>query len=52
MIISKIFKKDRENEKELSINEVNNFFKNNVDFILLDVRSPQEYNEGHLNRLN
>lgn len=52
MIIGKIFKKDRENENDISIKEIDGFIKKNIDFILLDVRSYQEYAEGHLRRLD
>ena len=50
-IFAKI-KRYRENEKNITINELRQLQKANVDFILLDVRSKQEYDEGHLNRGN
>lgn len=43
------FKRNR-NDENISINELRNILKTNIESILLDVRSPQEYNEGHLNR--
>lgn len=44
-------KKHRNNE-DISIEELENIIKTNEETILLDVRSPQEYKEGHLNRSN
>lgn len=38
------------NDENITIGELNNIIKINKECILLDVRSPQEYNEGHLNR--
>lgn len=38
------------NSEDISIQELNNIIKMNEEAILLDVRSPQEYREGHLNR--
>lgn len=35
-------------EKEINIEELNQIIKTNQNIILLDVRSPQEYKEGHL----
>ena len=40
------------NSEDVTIEELNNLVKTNENSILLDVRSPQEYNEGHLNRCN
>ncbi|MDO5555328.1 MAG: hypothetical protein Q4G09_01340 [Clostridia bacterium] len=55
MSIKDIFnklKKYRDNENDIKIEELNEIVKTNPNSILLDVRSPQEYNEGHLNRCN
>ncbi len=38
------------NDEDITIEEVRNIIKMNEESILLDVRSPQEYGEGHLNR--
>ena len=38
------------NNEDIGISELNNIIKTNKECILLDVRSPQEYKEGHLNR--
>lgn len=38
------------NDENITIVELSNIIKINKECILLDVRSPQEYNEGHLNR--
>lgn len=40
------------NNGDISIQELNNIIKMNEEAILLDVRSPQEYREGHLNRIS
>lgn len=40
------------NNGDISIEELRSIIKTNKEFILLDVRSPQEYKEGHLNRCN
>lgn len=40
------------NSEDISIQELNNIIKMNEEAILLDVRSPQEYREGHLNRIS
>lgn len=48
MILKKI-KRYRENN-DINIQELKNLIRINDEAILLDVRSPQEYNEGHLNR--
>lgn len=52
MKITKILKKCRYSEKDININELKEIRIINKKAILLDVRSPQEYNEGHLNRSN
>ena len=49
MKLYRIFKNYRKSE-DINIYELNNLTKSNEEIILLDVRSPQEYNEGHLNR--
>ena len=49
MKIYKIFKNYR-NSQDINIDELNNIIKVNNKNILLDVRSPQEYKEVHLNR--
>ena len=36
--------------KDISTDELKNILETNQDTMLLDVRSPQEFNEGHLNR--
>lgn len=48
MIFKKI-KRHRGNN-DINMQELKNLIKINNKAILLDVRSPQEYNEGHLNR--
>jgi len=48
MKIYKIFKNCR-NSQDINIGELKNLLRVNKDLILLDVRSPQEYREGHLN---
>ena len=45
----KIFKNYR-NSEDINIQELMNLLSTNKEIILLDVRSPQEYREGHLNR--
>jgi len=52
MKIKNIIKKYRYNENDININELNEIRRINRESILLDVRSPQEFNEGHLNRCN
>lgn len=44
--------KEYRNNEDIGIEELKNIIKMNETSILLDVRSPQEYNEGHLNRSN
>ena len=39
----------KEEKNELDIKQIRKIFENNIDAILLDVRSNQEYLEGHLN---
>ena len=45
-------KKYRDNEEDININELNEIIKTNSNVVLLDVRSPQEFKEGYLNRSN
>ena len=52
MKIKNILKKYRYNENDININELNKIKRINTDVIILDVRSPQEFNEGHLKRSN
>lgn len=42
-----IFMEKRENY-ELNIEQMNEILRNNINTILLDVRSKQEYSDGHL----
>ena len=49
MNLYKIFRNYR-NSEDINIVELNSLINTNKEVILLDVRSPQEYNEGHLNR--
>lgn len=39
----------RNNERDININELMYIISTNPNSILLDVRSPQEFKEGHLN---
>ena len=49
--LQNIFKKCRNiNEKEIEYENVKTILKNDKNAILLDVRSPQEYKEGHLDK--
>lgn len=41
--------KNKRNNGNIGIEELKNIIKMNETAVLLDVRSPQEYNEGHLN---
>ena len=41
--------KSQNNRCTVSFKELNEIIKNNNKVVLLDVRSRQEYNEGHLN---
>ena len=50
MKLKKIFKSNRCNRKDIDINELECIFNSNDNAFLLDVRSPQEYREGHMNR--
>lgn len=55
MKIKNIFsrlKEYRENEDDITMEELNQIIRTNANSILLDVRSPQEYKEGFLNRCN
>ena len=47
--IFKNLKYCRNNEKDIDINEIMYVISTNPNSILLDVRSPQEFKEGHLN---
>lgn len=49
MNITKILKRYRYSPKDININELKEIKQNNEKVILLDVRSPQEFKEGHLN---
>ena len=49
MKLYKLLKKCR-NSQDINIDEVNNIIKVDNQSILLDVRSPQEYKEIHLDR--
>ena len=49
MKIYRILKSYRKSQ-DINIDELNNLMKINNQSILLDVRSPQEYKEVHLNR--
>lgn len=50
-IIKEMFSKKRtsENINNISYAKLQEMLRENLDTILLDVRSPQEYNEGHIN---
>lgn len=52
MKIKNILKKYRYNENNININELNEIRKMNTEAIVLDVRTSQEFNEGHLGRCN
>ena len=49
MRLYKLFKRYR-NSENINIEELKNLIEINKEVILLDVRSPQEYKEGHLDR--
>ena len=49
MNLKTIFTTFRTNHNDIGINDLNRILKANLDAILLDVRSLQEFNEGHLN---
>ncbi len=48
MKIKNLLKKCRYNENDIDINELNEIRRINKEAILLDVRSSQEFEEGHL----
>ncbi len=52
MSINKILRtiKKYRNNENITMTEAQNILKTNEDVVLLDVRSPQEYKEGHLER--
>ena len=35
--------------KKIDLNELSNMRRNGLNIIIIDVRSPQEYEEGHIN---
>lgn len=47
-IFEKIFKKYRNNEEYIDYENTKMILKNDKEAKLIDVRSPQEYKEGHL----
>ncbi|MBR6504675.1 MAG: rhodanese-like domain-containing protein, partial [Clostridia bacterium] len=49
-IIKEMFSRKRtiENINNISYTKLKEILKENTDTIILDVRSPQEYNEGHI----
>ncbi len=49
MKLYKIFRNNR-NAEDINIEDLKSLIKTNMEALLLDVRSPQEYAEGHLNR--
>ena len=49
MKLKNIVKYYRCNRKDIDINELTGILNTNENIVLLDVRSPQEYKEGHLN---
>ena len=42
----------RDDKEDININELKEIIKMNPNSILLDVRSPQEYDEGYIKRGN
>ena len=44
--------REHRNSKDINIDEVMDIIENNRESVILDVRSPQEFGEGHLNRCN
>lgn len=50
MKLKKIVRSYRCNRKDIDICELKSILNSNDNVILLDVRSPQEYREGHLDR--
>ena len=51
MKLKNIVKSYRCNRKDININELKSILNSNDNVMLLDVRSPQEYREGHLDRI-
>ena len=49
-MFKKIINSFYRNENNISINEMLEMIKTNENVILLDVRSKQEYREGHIRR--
>lgn len=48
-ILQKIFRKNRNTEEyNIDYQNIKTILKNDKEAILIDVRSPQEYKEGHL----
>lgn len=47
-MLKRIFRKVYRFKNSIYQNEIINIIKNNKDVVLLDVRSSQEYDEGHL----
>lgn len=47
-MLKKIFKKLYREKENITIKEMQNIMKTNENVVLLDVRSHQEYKEGHL----
>ncbi len=51
MLFRNFFRKYRDYEQyEIDYESVKEILKNDTNALLIDVRSKQEYNEGHLNR--
>lgn len=48
-IMRMISNKRGSNKEEITMAELREMQRQNMDIVLLDVRSPQEYKEGHLN---
>ena len=49
MNLKTIFYSSRTNKNDIDITDLNRIIKVNSDVVLLDVRSKQEFREGHLN---
>lgn len=49
-MLKKIIKKIYRHKENISIKEMIEILKNNNNVTILDVRSLQEYNEGHVKR--
>lgn len=49
-MIKKIFKKIYRSKEDITKEELLDMVKTNPDIVLLDVRSEQEFREGHLNK--